>query len=438
MQKLLSLLLSICAVLSGAFAQMIPARAPADAGKFTPVLRFIAASDTHVQAFEAKGTVRIRKMLRLGEAVARADDAYKRLDAVLVVGDLTDNGRKDQFNGFYTAVKSCLPPETQFLGVVARAHDGWTMDRKTVHAYYTSLTGNAPDFHTVIGGYHFIGLSASDNDDVHYDEGQVAWLRAQLEAATAEDPLKPVFVMHHEHVRDTVYGSSAFDGWGETFFSDVLQDFPQVVDFSGHSHYPLNDPRSLWQGAFTAVGTGAIHYAEFTVDDVRTYHPDDRGQVATCWIVEVDAANRVRLRGLDILAGEYLCEYILENPADPANRAFTPELRKAASRPPVFAADAAVKTARIGDTLKLTVPTAASADGMPVTLYRAYLLDGAGETAAKTWTLPDYYVAKPGKTVTLTLDIPAGGNYTARVVAETAYGVQSAPLETEISSGPVC
>ena len=432
MQKLLSVLLSVCAVLSGLFAQMIPVKAPADPGEFTPVLRFIAASDTHVQAFEAKGTVRIRKMLRLGEAIARADAAYDRLDAVLIAGDLTDNGRKDQFNGFYAAVKSCLPAETRFLGVVARAHDGWTMDRKTAHEYYTSLTGNAPDFHTVIGGYHFIGLSASDNDDVHYDEGQVAWLRAQLEAATAEDPQKPVFVMHHEHVRNTVYGSSEFEGWGETFFSDVLKDFPQVVDFSGHSHYPLNDPRSLWQGAFTAVGTGAIHYAEFTIDDVRTYHPDDRGQVATCWIVEVDAANRIRLRGLDILAGEYLCEYILENPADPANRDYTPEKRAAASKAPVFGANAAVKATRIGDKLNLTVPAAASADGMPVTLYRAYLINAAGEEAAKTWTLPKYYKAGNEKTISLSLEIPEKGSYTVRVVAETAYGVQSAPLETKI------
>ena len=438
MQKLLSVLLSVCAVLSGLFAQMIPVKAPADPGEFTPVLRFIAASDTHVQAFEAKGTVRIRKMLRLGEAIARADAAYDRLDAVLIAGDLTDNGRKDQFNGFYAAVKSCLPAETQFLGVVARAHDGWTMDRKTAHEYYTSLTGNAPDFHTVIGGYHFIGLSASDNDDVHYDEGQVAWLRAQLEEATAEDPLKPVFVMHHEHVRDTVYGSTAFDGWGETFFSDVLKDFPQVVDFSGHSHYPLNDPRSLWQGAFTAVGTGAIHYAEFTVDDVRTYHPDDRGAVATCWIVEADADNRVRLRGLDILAGEYLCDYILENPADPANRDYTPEKRAAASRPPVFPADAAIGTARLGHTLKLTVPAAASADGMPVVLYRAFLVNEAGETVAKTWTLPAYYVAGEQKTVSLSLELPAAGRFTVRVTAETAYGKQSAALEAQVGADALC
>lgn len=432
MQKILSVLLSLCALVSGFFAQMVPVKAPADTGEFTPVLRFIAASDTHVQAFESKGTNRIRKMLRLGEAIAQADAEYNGLDALLIAGDLTDDGRKDQFNGFYSAVQSCLPAGTQFLGVVARAHDGGSMDRKTVHDYYTSLTGNSPDFHTVIGGFHFIGLSASDNDDVHYDEGQVAWLRAQLEEATAQDPLKPVFVMHHEHVRNTVYGSSDFEGWGETYFSDVLHDFPQVVDFSGHSHYPLNDPRSLWQGAFTAVGTGAIHYAEFTIDDVRTYHPDGYGRVATCWIVEVDSANRIRLRGLDIMAGEYLCEYILENPADPANRDYTPEKRAAASRAPVFGRDAELKTTLFSGNCSCTVPAAQSTDGMPVVLYRAVAYDKNGDPAASAWTLPKYYVPGNQTSITVRLSGLKKGEYEVRVVAETAYGVCSEPLKAAV------
>ena len=428
MNQLLALFLSLLTAFAGLFGQMKIVKAPADTGEFVPVFRFIAASDTHVETYLDIESHRIQKMLRLGYAVADSDAEYNKLDAVLVAGDLTDDGRKDQFNGFTAAIKSGLREDTRFLGVVAASHDGGAMGRKEVHEYYAALTGNTADFHTVVNGFHFIGLSASEDDNVHYDEGQVAWLRAQLEEATAEDPLKPVFVMHHEHVRNTVYGSSDYEGWGVPYFTDVLKDFPQVVDFSGHSHYPLNDPRSLWQGAFTAVGTGAIYYSEFTIDDVRTYHPDDSRQTSTCWIVEVDADNRLRLRGLDILAQEFLCEYVLDNPADPANRPYTPENRAAASLPPVFDEGASLKVTKLAGNCDITVPAARSADGMPVVLYRAAAYDADGNEVASAWTLPCYYRAGEVKKVSLRLTDLKNGPYEVRVTAETAYGVPSEAL----------
>ena len=433
MTRLLALFLTILTAVAGVLGRMTIVKAPADTGEFTPVIRFIAASDTHIETYLDTESHRILKMLRLGYAIAEADEEYNGLDAVLVAGDLTDDGRKDQFNAFTAAVKSGLQGDTRFLGVCAASHDGNNMSRKEVHDYYNTLTGNTADFHTVINGFHFIGLSASESDDVHYDDGQIAWLRAQLEEATAEDPDKPVFVMHHEHVRNTVYGSSDFEGWGVTYFTDVLNDFPQAVDFSGHSHYPLNDPRSVWQGAFTAVGTGALYYSEFTIDDVRTYHPDDSRRTSTCWIVEADANNRVRLRGLDILAQEFLCEYVLDNPADPANRDYTPEKRAAASLPPVFAESASLKVKKVAGNVNITCPAAQSADGMEIVLYRAIAYDADGNEAAKTWTLPSYYTFGEQKTVSLKLSGLDKGTYEIRVVAETAYGVQSAPLTAEVT-----
>ncbi len=433
MTKILTLFLALLTAFSALCGRALIVKAPADTGEFTPVIRFIAASDTHIQTYLDVDSHRMQKMLRLGYAIADKDAEYNALDAVLIAGDLTDNGRKDQFNAFTAALNSCLRDGTRFLGVTAKSHDGNTMPRREVHEYYTALTGNSPDFHTVVNGFHFIGLSASDNDDVHYDDAQVAWLRAQLEEATAEDPSKPVFVMHHEHVRNTVYGSSDFEGWGETYFTDVLNSFPQVVDFSGHSHYPLNDPRSVWQGGFTAVGTGAVYYTEFTVDDVRTVHPDGYRKVSTCWIVEADADNRIRLRGLDILSQEYLCEYVLENPADPANRPFAPALRAAASLPPVFDRGAALQVKTLAGTVDVAVPAAHSADSMAIVLYRATVCDADGNEKASTWTIPEYYKAGEQKTVPLRLTGLEKGDYEIHVIAETAYGVQSEPLTASLT-----
>ena len=428
MKKRISLLLALmlafgCA--SAAFAVETP-------DDFTPVMRFVTASDTHILADSYENDERIGRMLRLAYDVADADGDYTGLDAFLVVGDLTNDGTKEEFDRLAAAVNGSMREGTRFLGVAAKNHDGWDMRRKDMRAYYSQVTGNDPDFNVVIGGYHFIGLSASSVDASHYDGGQLNWLKEQLDAAVAEDPDRPIFFMHHEPVRGTVYGSSLYDGWGTNHFAALLRKYPQVVDFAGHSHYPLNDPRSVWQGEFTAINTGAIKYAEFTVEGHRTYHPADYYDTATCWIMELDASHNMRLRGYDVNAGGQLCEVYLPNPANPANRQYTPKNRAAASLPPVFDDDAALTVETFAGGCTVTAPVAASADGMPVVLYRAYAKNATGRKVLKSWTLPCYYRAVELETVELKLDGLTPGDYTVGVIAENAYGGDSQPLETAV------
>ena len=422
----------LCAVLTCTAA---PAALAAAEDPFVPALRFVACSDSHVRAENDRTFNRIGAMMTQAYALAAGDEVHPNVDALLMAGDLTNQGTEEEFNKYWTAVSAAMRDETQLLAVVAKNHDGWNMKRKEMRACFSGLTGTQPDFHKVVGGFHFIGLSASDTDGVHYSDDQLSWLREQLDAAVADTPGKPVFFTHHEHVRNTVYGSSTYDGWGVKFFTKILKAYPQVVDFSGHSHYPLNDPRSIWQGGFTAIGTGALAYAEFTIDDDRAYDPPDCDDAGTYWIVEVNEAGDLHLRGMDADAGKLLCEYTLLNPADPQNRPFDQEKMAAASKAPVFPEGARVRTEETGKgEVRVTAPAAASADGMPVTLYRVIIKNKLGLTVDKKWYLPHYYVAdKNEETIPFVMDGLAKGTYTVRVVAETAYGVQSDPLETEIT-----
>lgn len=80
--------------------------------------------------------------------------------------------------------------------------------------------------------------------------------RAMMEKS---DPSKPFFYVQHPHPRDTVYGR---DAWGvdDGTSTRLLSAFPQAVAFSGHSHEPLTNERSIWRGAFTSVATGSLRY----------------------------------------------------------------------------------------------------------------------------------------------------------------------------------
>lgn len=396
---------------------------PEDKTDFTPVIRFMVASDTHIDAAGDKASRRINKAIKLSYAIAEADKEYQKLDAVMFVGDVTNSGRKDQFCGFKSTTDSALKDGTQLIAALAKSHDGSTMDKKSLE-YFSELTGLENDIHTVINGFHFITLSASKTEDEHYSEYQREWLRTQLNAAVQDDPSKPIFVANHEHVKNTVYGSTDADGWGIDYFSDILKDYPQIVHFSGHSHYPVNDPRSIWQGEFTAVGTGAIKYLEFTVENENRVHPSGYQKEAEFWLVEVDANNRIRLRAYDLIEQQMLCEYILDNPL---SREYTPEKQVARSKAPVFK-DTDVKVRKSFGKYKVTFDRAYSTDGMPVFLYRAYLLNKDGDEIGMSYYMPKYYSATLDDTVKISMENADKNAAYVKIVAETAYGVQSQPI----------
>ena len=205
------------------------------------------------------------------------------------------------------------------------------------------------------------------------------------------------------------------------------------MHIAGHSHYPVNDPRSVWQGNYIAIGTGSVYYSEFTVDTARAYHPADAGQTANCWIVDLDADSNMRLRGYDVNEEKQLCEVYLNNPADPKNRDYTPAKQKAASRAPIFAENAAPAAETSFGGCTVTVPAAISADGQPVVLYRAAARNRFGATLAENWALPTYYRALTQASVELSLSGLPEGEYTISVIAENAYGKQSAPIQTTVS-----
>jgi len=81
------------------------------------------------------------------------------------------------------------------------------------------------------------------------------------------DPSLPFFYVQHPHPKDTCYGSWA---WGHDtgIVSSTLSAYPNAVAFSGHSHYSLTDERSVWQGAFTSVGTSSLRYTGMPYDEL--------------------------------------------------------------------------------------------------------------------------------------------------------------------------
>lgn len=405
---------------------------------FKPVMRFMICSDTHINSTTDPKRERLSKAIAYAYETAEQDESYPYIDAFSVVGDCTNDGTDEQFQAFGETVKGALKDNTKFLAIVAQNHDGY--QGKRCLGKIDEITGVGSDYHLVINGYHFIGISTSNKEGQRYGLYQRTWLREQLKQAAEDDPHKPIFVCHHEHVKYTVYGSSMLEGWGVPHFRDIFNKYPQIVHFSGHSHYPINDPRSIWQGEFTAVGTGAMAYMEVTVDRDRSLHPTydadysadlNYDRHAQFWLVDVDKDDQVRLRGFDAINNDLLCEYLITAPADRDSFAYTPYNQKAHTSVPQFDKGAEITVRPEGDgKYVFSAPAPVTPDGRNTFVYRLEIVNEKGRVVDKDYLVNNYWVKDPLDTVIFHAEAKPG--WTVRIKAENSYGVQSDPIEAKI------
>lgn len=308
-------------------------------------LRFGVISDTHVGPNKKAENERLKKVY------STMYELDSEMDALAVVGDLTDSGTQAEYNIFKSIVNENKKPETEMV-VSMGNHEGNTAER------FKDATGNNPRDNKVIEGYHFITLSPRSSENVyggsryHLDE---QWLKQQLDAATLEDPTKPVFLFLHHGIKDTAYGT---DEWYTQDLQTILNDYPQVVQFSGHSHYPLNDPRSIHQRDFTALNTSTTSYFELESGMMYGSVPPNAKNAFQMMVLDVDG-TKVTIKKLDLLTGEYIGEdWIFDTALGKGGFKYT-DKRKEKSETPYFNQNAEAKIEAINDNgCKITIDQA--------------------------------------------------------------------------------
>ena len=77
--------------------------------------------------------------------------------------------------------------------------------------------------------------------------------------AYEDSKTKPIIVTTHFNAKGTVIGSN---GYSAKNLREIFNKYPNIIHFSGHSHYSLIDERSIWQGEFTSIQTQSISYIE--------------------------------------------------------------------------------------------------------------------------------------------------------------------------------
>ena len=369
---------------------------------FRPVLRFVAMSDVHVKPEkDCPELERLDKAMKYAYAYADSQP-YDRLDAVYIVGDFANAGQIVEMENFKEVLYKNLRVCTQAVPSVA-SHE-FRVGEQQAKQQLRDLFGVEPEDHRVINGFHFISVSSTNG--CNFEEPQLSFARKALAEAAADDPRRPIFFFQHPHISDTVYGSI---NWGDDALYPVLMNYPQVIDFSGHSHAPVNDPRSVHQRYFTSHGCGSLSY--FELDEFDKYYgtvPPDCDACAQFLIVEADEAGRVRILPFDVLTRQFFpCARQIEAPWEPERFVYTD--RRALDAPkPYFPADARVTALRGENGLTVTF-TQAKEDRDGVDYYIVRLRDERGVIVRQMSLWSGYYLFTAPETLTLEIpDLPEG------------------------------
>ena len=175
----------------------------------------------------------------------------RRVDAVLIAGDMTDNGMMPEYRSAVNDWYSVFPDD--------KYPDGKKIERLIVYGNH-EIEG--PTYGYVKKAY---GEEVCKRDaiapvrDKFWEE---CWHEKFQPIYMKEDQLpkdKPFFYFQHMHPKGTC---SAPWVWGQDDGSvtEILSRYPNAIAFSGHSHTPLTDERVIWQGAFTSIGTASLRY----------------------------------------------------------------------------------------------------------------------------------------------------------------------------------
>ena len=233
-----------------------------------PDLVFGVISDVHITTPEScEMFIRTLKYFR-----------DRKVDAVMVSGDLTDWGLKSGYKYMADAWYSVFPDDRAPDGRKVEKlfctgnhdYDGYWYGDMTLDMHVQGYSEDeaivkfgmkkcweeafhepfAPVRRRTVKGYDFISAEWKEGKpwDVVADE----WFAKNGKSL---DPKKPFFFFTHYPLGGTTSCTKP-----DAPTVKALKSMPNAVAFSGHCHWTLNDERSIWQGEYTAIAVPSISY----------------------------------------------------------------------------------------------------------------------------------------------------------------------------------
>jgi len=428
-----------------------------------PNLRFGVLSDVHVTT---------RRSCRLLE---RSFWQLRRLnvDAVVIAGDLTDWGVKPSLVHLKKTWDRVFARTSVVPLFCTGNHDfeGWCYEDMAaeMRANGYDLEGNMRKlgmkscWEEVFGepyeplrvrevkGYAFVSA------EYQGVRGFASFMTQQKDRLTG---VKPFFFFQHMPMKGTTVDSY---GWADDgTVAPTLSQFPNCIAFTGHTHRPFLDERSIWQDAFTLVNVPSLSYAGLPG---ALYENGDGRRDGKATQTMPPIPDRRDLRGgqgyvVDVWDDEVVIErrdfeeadtdapdWIVPLPAIASGKPYSYAARKDVEPVPQFPARAKLELEtrntenRVGKwaiVMDCQFPTAEVPSGLRVFDYEicAVPRDGS-KPMVKRFFSPAYarmakYEPKIQRFWFDVADLPQGKDFVIEVRARNCFGKSSRPLVSEV------
>lgn len=292
------------------------------------------------------------------------------VDAVMIPGDLTDWGLKSSLR----YVRETWDRVFAGTGVVPlfctgnHDYDGWRYSDMTLEMHANGYherdrlnrgaTGMAEAWEEIFGepfapvrsrvvkGYEFITGECCVTDELAVFMAENGGrLKGEM----------PFFYFQHMPIKGTTFDSF---GWADSGkVGPVLEQFPNCIAFTGHTHRPFIDEKMIWQDRYTIVTAPSLSY---TCMPAGYENAESAGREAGAPPVMAPLAYRRDLRGgqgyvvsvwddrVEIERRDFEEEavdapnWVVPLPFGEGNRPFAPASRAAAEPAPAFPAGAKV------------------------------------------------------------------------------------------------
>ena len=239
--------------------------------KEKPALTLGVISDTHIGSRASAVTLeRTLKFFR-----------DRKVDAVMICGDIADWGLLSGFKYLAETWGKVFPngkgaggkPVQKLFCTGNHDYEGWWYGDMTAEMHALGYDEDealvklgmkkcweevfqeefAPIRKRTVNGFDFISAEWTGYDETPGYDQTADWFASH---GGELDPAKPFFFYLHQPPAKTT--ASSWNGRLAQMVTDTLSAYPNAVAFSGHSHWTLNDERSIWQGAFTAVSVPSL------------------------------------------------------------------------------------------------------------------------------------------------------------------------------------
>lgn len=205
------------------------------------------------------------------------NDLYKinpKMDALILNGDIVDQGLDKQYEEINKAIDKNQDKLPEVIIKNIGNHEFYNYDESSnsqedIENFtnkYLEFAGRDKVYDdTWIKGYHFISLGSNNltSEDLNstqasLSETQISWFKEKLSEGYEEG--KPIFVFLHQPITVDFFGRQWVGVRQEEELLKILNDYPEAVVFSSHTHKEFDDDSIQENMPFTMAYTGAVGY----------------------------------------------------------------------------------------------------------------------------------------------------------------------------------